>query len=178
MIHLRYIQPIWIVKYINEFEKVFKKGKIVSLGSALQSGNSRILRLMHRFSDVEKIKESFSRIKNACPDLLIATECINGFPTETLEEVKDTLNIIKETGFDLGYIIPFSCRPGIKAEKIEPKIPKEEILKRMKFVKEYLKELGYNSSTIKNYNILTFSKLSSKLIFDKATKSFCFSTIE
>jgi tRNA A37 methylthiotransferase MiaB len=178
MIHLRYIQPIWIVKYINEFEKVFRKGKIASLGSALQSGNSRILKLMHRFSDIEKIKDSFSKIKNAYPDLFIATEFINGFPTETFEELKDSLNIIKEIGFDWGYIIPFSCRPGTKAEKIEPKIPKEETLNRMKFVKEYLKKLGYNSSKIKNYNILTFSKISSNLIFDKDTKSFCFSTIE
>lgn len=178
MIHLRYIQPIWIVKHINKFEKVLRKGSIASLGSALQSGNSRILKLMNRFSDIEKIKDSFLKIKNANPNLLIATECINGFPSESLSELRDTLNLITEVDFDWGYIIPFSCRPHTKAENIEPKIPREEILRRMKYVKKYLNNNGYNSSTIKNYNILTFSKQSSNLKFNQGTKSFCFSTIE
>jgi len=178
MIHLRYIQPIWIVKHINEFEKVLRNCRIVSLGSALQSGNSRILKLMNRFSDIGKIKDSFLKIKNANPNLMIATECINGFPSESLDELRDTLKLIKEIDFDWGYIIPFSCRPHTKAENIEPKISRAEILKRMKYVKEYFKNNGYNSSTIKNYNILTFNKQSSNLKFNQGTKSFCFSTIE
>jgi len=177
-IHLRYIHPIWLVKYCNNFEKVLEKGKIKSLGSAIQSGNPRILKLMRRFSNVEKIKSSFSKIKDAYPCLLIVTECINGFPSETKEEFEETINVVKEISFDWGFIFPFSCRPGSKAEKIEPKVPKKEILYRMKYAKEYFKKIGYNSSSFKNQNILVFSKTSTKVKFDKGLKSFCFSTIE
>ena len=178
LVHLRYIHPVWLVKHCNSFVNVLKKGKIVSLGSAIQSGNPRILKLMHRYSDVKKIKDSFSKIKNAYPNLLIATECINGFPSETREEFEETLNVVNEIGFDWGFIFPFSCRPGSEAENIKSKIPKKEILNRIKHAREYLKKIGYGSSFIKNYYILTFSKISSDVKLDDGAKSFCFSTIE
>lgn len=177
-VHLRYIHPIWVVKHCNSFERVLKKGKIQSLGSAIQSGNLRILKLMHRFSDVEKIKDSFSKIKNTYPNLLIATECINGFPTETREEFEETLNVVKEIDFNWGFIFPFSCRPGSEAENLEPKVSKKEILDRMNFAGEYLKKIGYNSSSFKSHNILVFSKTSPDVKLDEGVKSFCFSTIE
>jgi len=178
LVHLRYIHPVWVVKHCNSFEKVLKKGKIRSLGSAIQSGNPRILKLMHRFSDVEKIKSSFSKIKNVYPDLLIATECINGFPSETREEFEETLNVVKEIGFDWGFIFPFSCRPGSEAENIEPKVSKKEILDRMKHSGDCFKKIGYNSSSFKNHNILVFSKTSMGVKLDEGVKSFCFSTVE
>jgi len=157
---------------------VLKKGKIVSLESAIQSGNPRILKLMHRFPDVKKIKESFSKLKNAYPNLLISTECINGFPSETREEFEETLNVVKDIGFDWGFIFPFSCRPGSEAENIEPKVSKKEILNRMNYARNYLKTIGYNSSSFKNLNILAFSKSSTDVKLDEGAKSFCVSTIE
>jgi tRNA A37 methylthiotransferase MiaB len=177
-IHLRYIHPVWLVKHCSSFEKVLSKGKIKSLGSAIQSGNPRILRLMHRFSDVKQIKSAFSKLRNAYPNLLIATECINGFPTETKEDFEDTLNVINEISFNWGFIFPFSLRPGSAAEKIEPKVPQHEILNRMNFAHEYFKNTSYNSSSFKNHNILVFSKTSKNLKLDNGLKSFCYSTIE
>ncbi|UCF50508.1 MAG: radical SAM protein [Thermoplasmatales archaeon] len=177
-VHLRYIHPTWIVKYCKNFEKILKKGKIKSLGSAIQSGSPRILRLMHRFSDVEKIKSSFSKIKNAYPKLLIATECINGFPSETEEDFKETIKVVNEISFDWGFVFPFSCRPGSLAEKIEPKVSNKEILERMKLAGEYFNKIGYNSSSFKNHDILVFSKTSTDAKLDEGLKSFCFSTIE
>jgi len=176
-VHLRYIHPIWLVKYDDSFGKVLKKGKIQSLGSAIQSGSPRILKLMHRFSDVEKIKNSFYKIKKAYLNLLIATECINGFPTETKEEFEETINVVKEIDFNWGFIFPFSCRPGSEAWNLEPKVPKKEILNRMKYARKYLKT-GYNSSLFRDHNILAFSKISSNVKLDEGAKSFCFSTIE
>ncbi len=177
-LHLRYIHPIWLVKYVESFEKVLKKGKVKSLGSAIQSGNPRILKLMNRFYDVEKIKDTFSRIKKAYPNILLTTECINGFPTETKDEFESTLDHINEIGFNWGFIFPFSSRPGSEAYNIEPKVPQKEILHRMKYAKRYLKTVGYNSSFFKKCDILVFSKTSSDINFDEGTKSFCFSTVE
>jgi tRNA-2-methylthio-N6-dimethylallyladenosine synthase len=108
----------------------------------------------------------------------VATECINGFPTETKEEFQSTLDFIKEVGFDWGFIFPFSARRGSESEKIEPKVPEEEILVRMKYARDYLKKIGYNSSTFKKHNILAFSKDSFDVKLDEGVKSFCFSTID
>ena len=77
------------------------------------------------------------KIKNAYPKLLIATECINGFPSETKEDFKETIKVVIEISFDWGFVFPFSCRPGSLAEKIEPKVSNNEILDRMEFAGEY-----------------------------------------
>ncbi|KYK21982.1 hypothetical protein AYK24_02975 [Thermoplasmatales archaeon SG8-52-4] len=177
-IHLRYVHPVWIVKYNNSFDKIIKKGKIISIGSAIQSGNPRILSLMHRFSDIDKIKKSFSIIKNANPGIYLSTECINGFPTETFEEFNDTLTAIKEINFDWGFIFPFSSRPKSEAENINPKVSDKKITIRMKYAFQYLKKIDYNCGFFKNHNILVFSKTNSVLKLNKETRAFCFSTIE
>ena len=51
---------------------------------------------MHRYSNIEKIKEAFFRLKKAYPPLLLETEIIVGFPTETFEEFLDSLRAIEE----------------------------------------------------------------------------------
>ena len=174
-IHIRNIHPVWVVKYIDPLESILKRNKIQGFGSSIQSGNPRILKLMHRFSDVKKMEEAFCRLREACPDLMLVTECINGFPTETREEFKETLDFIKEIDFSLGYIFPFSSRPGTFAESLEPKISNDEIILRMKYAKRYLRKAGYNTLFLKRHNIMVFSKKFSTL--DEGAKSFCLSTI-
>ena len=155
-----------------------KKGKIQGFGCSIQSGNPRVLKLMQRYSDTEKITNTFYDLLDSYPNLIFATECINGFPTETKEEFKNTLDFIKDVNFSLGYIFPFSCRPDTIAEKLEPKVTNDEILSRMKYAKHYLKDIGYNTSILKNYNILIFYKPSLTFKVDNRTKSFCLSTID
>lgn len=177
-IFIRNIHPIWVVKYIDHLEELLKKDKIRGIGCSIQSGNQRILQLMRRFSDTEKMKDAFYKLHEASTDILLATECINGFPTETREEFKETLDFIKEVDFDLGYIFPFSSRPGSIADQLEPKIEHDEILVRMKYAKEFLGKIGYNNSFLKNHKILFFSKTSRLLKLDDGAKSFCLSTID
>ena len=107
-------------------EEIVKRGKITILNCHIQSGNNRILKLMKRYSDTEKIKDAFLRLKKAFPKLIIDTDVIAGFPTETEEEFKDSLNFIKSTNLDMGLMIGFSCKSGTEAEDIKPKIPKDK----------------------------------------------------
>ena len=67
---------------------------------------------MNHYSDTEKIKEAFYKLFKACSDLILATECINGFQTETREEFKETLNFIKEINFSLG--LSYLFHPDLK----------------------------------------------------------------
>ena len=61
------LNPKWIVKYVEELEGVLKKQKIASITIPIQSGNNRILKLMNRYSNVEKIKNSILRLKESFP---------------------------------------------------------------------------------------------------------------
>jgi len=139
------LNPRWLVKYIDEIEEILKRGKIKCLNMPIQSGNSRVLKLMNRFYDIDKIRDAYIGVKKAYPDLSTLTHCIVGFPTEKEEEFKNTLEFIKETEIDVGYLIPMSIRPNTRAESIEPKIPMEEITRRIEYGKKYLRHLGYKT---------------------------------
>jgi ribosomal protein S12 methylthiotransferase len=155
-INIYALNPNWVVRYIDELEEIVKKGKIKAICIPFQSGNNRILQNMNRYSDVNKIKSAFIRIKNAYPDISLATHCIVGFPSETKQEFKDTLDFIKETELDLGVILPISIREDTSAEKIEPKVSKEEMSKRLIFAQKYLRNSGYKTPKVKS--ILYFRK--------------------
>ncbi len=141
---VHYIHPGWVVKYTNELADILKREKIKRLGSSIQSGNPRILELMNRYHNTDKMKEAYHKLKEAYPSLILETESICGFPTETRDEFIDTLNFIKDVRFDWGVIFPFSSKKGAEADKIEPKVPQNEIMERMKYAKKFLKKNGYD----------------------------------
>lgn len=144
-INIYALNPNWVVKYIDELEEIVKKGKIKAICIPIQSGNNRILKHMNRYSDVKKIKSTFIRLKKAYPDLSLATHCIVGFPSETDQEFKETLDFIKATDLDLGQIISMSIRADTEAENIEPKVSREEISKRLSSAQKYLRNSGYKT---------------------------------
>ncbi len=151
------LHPQWVIRYINELEQILKRQKITHLAILIQSANKRILNLMNRYSDAEKMRDTFLRLKNFYPNLMIHTHCLLGFPSETKEEFKETLDFIAEVGF-VGFIFLFSLRPGTKANDIEPKISENEMIKRLKYAKRFL--------TKKGYNVICFPKIHF-FIFDK-----------
>ena len=156
-IAIRNLHPRWVVKYIDELEKILQSGKIVSIDIPLQSSSSRILKLMNRYSNTKKIEEAIFRLKNASPKTKLNSHLILGFPTETEEDFKETLDFVKKTDI-CGYFLPFSCKKGSKAEEIKPKITKEEMLKRKKIAKKILKRSGYIAITTRRARFLIFEK--------------------
>lgn len=156
------LHPRWVVKYIDDLEKIFKRYKIIHLDIPIQSTSSRILKLMHRYSDVEKVKETTLRLKKACPDIVINTTYLLGFPTETEDEMKQTLSFIKEVDFNEGTVFRFSCKTGTEAENIEPKISDEELYKRMIYAKKYIRKSGYKIIYKSKTHFFTFNKKNNK----------------
>lgn len=143
-IFLEDFNPVWIVKYINELEEIFKNKKISGILCPIQSGSSRILKLMNRFSDVNKIRESYAQLKKSNPNLIIITHILVGFPTETEDDLNRTFSFVTDDIFDSGQFFEFSCVPNTEAEKIEPKIPNDVLHQRLKKQIKMLKKQGYN----------------------------------
>jgi len=83
----------------------------------IQSGNSRILKLMNRTYDRDWYMNRVKMIRNIIPDIGLSTDIISGFCSETEEEHQDTLSIIKEVGFNYAYMFMYSERPGTAAAK-------------------------------------------------------------
>jgi threonylcarbamoyladenosine tRNA methylthiotransferase CDKAL1 len=156
-IAIQNLNPVWIVRYIDDLEKILKRQKIKIIEIPIQSGSSRLLHLMNRYSDVGKTKDALLRMKKSYPSLWMYTHYMMGFPTETDGEVQESLSFIKESRFNEGYIFPFSCKSGSRAEKIKPFISEEEISERFMFIKKSLKNAGYKISFLPSMGCYIFN---------------------
>lgn len=87
-----------------------------------QSGNSRVLEMMNRGYTREEYLEKIAMIKKAIPNVVLSTDIIVGFPTETEEEFQDTMSMVKEVGFETIYAFNYSPRPMTKAARFEGQI--------------------------------------------------------
>lgn len=157
-ISILHLNPRWAVKYVDDLQKILKRNKIVSLGIPIQSGSRRILKLMNRYYDVQNMKDAFIKIRNSSPDLLLTTTYIIGFPSETRDDFKETLNFIFDTNFNSGLIYKFSLKKGTAAEDIQPKISTNELSFRMDYAKRFLVKNGYK---------VFYSKKKNSIIFDR-----------
>ena len=116
----------------------------------VQSGSDRILKLMNRQHTVAQYKKLIDDIKMLIPDIGISQDMITGFPTETEEDHKATLDLMKYVKYDYGFMFYYSERPGTMAErKMEDDIPLETKKRRLQEVIDMQRELSRDN--LKNY---------------------------
>ncbi len=90
----------------------------------VQSGNSRVLKLMNRTYDRPWYDAKVKRIYEIIPDCAISSDIITGFCTETEEEHQDSLSVIEFARYSMSYMFFYSERPGtLAARKYEDDIP-------------------------------------------------------
>ncbi len=83
----------------------------------VQSGNTRILKLMNRTYTADWYKAKFDRIREIMPECAVSTDIITGFCSETDEEHHDTLAMIDYCKYDFTYQFKYSERSGTAAHK-------------------------------------------------------------
>jgi len=83
----------------------------------MQSGNSRVLKMMNRTYDREWYKMRLNKIREVIPDCGISTDIITGFCTETEEEHHDTLSLFDYGKFDFAFMYKYSERSGTLAAR-------------------------------------------------------------
>jgi len=94
----------------------------------LQSGSSRLLKLMNRKYDKERYLEQIEMIRRILPDVSITTDIIVGFPGETEEDFQETLDVVRKAKFDSAYTFIYSKRTGTPAASMDNQVP-EDIVK-------------------------------------------------
>ena len=83
----------------------------------VQSGSSRILKLMNRGYDRKKYLRLINNIKNRIPDCAISMDMITGFCSETEKDHQETLNLMDNVKYDFGYMFKYSERPNTPAQR-------------------------------------------------------------
>ena len=116
----------------DELIEVMKSSdKICShLHLPLQSGSSRILKVMNRKYTKEQFLELADKIRAAIPKISLTTDIIVGFPGETEEDFEETLDVVRKVRFDSAFTFIYSKRTGTPAAKMEDQVPEDVIKAR------------------------------------------------
>ena len=93
----------------------------------LQSGSSRILKRMNRRYTKEEFLELALKLRKELPDVALTTDIIVGFPGETYEDIKETLDVIEKVQFDNAFTFIYSKRTGTPAASMPDQVAEADI---------------------------------------------------
>ncbi len=108
----------------------------------LQSGSSRILKIMNRHYDKEHYLELVRKIKEAVPDMAITTDIIVGFPGETEEDFEETMDVVRRVEYDSAFTFIYSKRTGTPAAAMEEQVPEDVVKARFDRLLNLVQEIS------------------------------------
>ena len=129
-----------LIDTIAECEKVTRHFHL-----PVQSGSSRILKLMNRSYTREHYLELINYAKEHIPDVALTSDIIVGFPGETYEDFQETLSLIREVKYDSLFTFIYSPRKGTKAAEMPDPISQEEKGRWFRELLEVQGEIGCSS---------------------------------
>ncbi|HZB85167.1 MAG TPA: tRNA (N6-isopentenyl adenosine(37)-C2)-methylthiotransferase MiaB [Gaiellaceae bacterium] len=113
----------------------------------LQSGSTRILKVMRRTYGRERYLELVGRMRAAIPDLALTTDLIVGFPGETDADFRETLEVVEEVGFDGAFTFVFSPRQGTEAATMPEQVPEPVKHERIEQLVELVQRVAHTRNT-------------------------------
>jgi len=135
-VRLGMANPNHVLENLDELVEVFKDDKMFKfLHIPIQSGSNSVLEKMSRKYTVEEFKNIVEKFRVEMPLISISTDVICGFPEETDEQFKETVELIKWLKPDVLNLSKFWLRPGTKAEFME-QVPGEIIKERTRHLAE------------------------------------------
>jgi tRNA-2-methylthio-N6-dimethylallyladenosine synthase len=108
----------------------------------LQSGSTRVLKSMRRTYTRERYVALVGRLRDAIPDLALGTDIIIGFPGETEDDFRETLEAVDEVGFDSAFTFVYSPRAGTEAAEMADQVPDEVKRDRMERLVEVVQRVA------------------------------------
>jgi tRNA-2-methylthio-N6-dimethylallyladenosine synthase len=89
----------------------------------LQSGSTRVLKAMKRPYTRERYLDRVAQIREHVPDVALTTDIIVGFPGETEDDFKETLEVVEQVRYDSAFTFIFSPRRGTVAADLPGQLP-------------------------------------------------------
>ncbi len=155
--HLR-ISSIEITELDDDFFKLLENDVLCNhLHIPLQSGSKNILKAMNRKYTKEEFLQMVNKIRSIRPDISLTTDLIVGFPGETDDDFKETMEFLRVLNFSKIHVFPYSKRNGTKAARMDNQIDDATKKERVKQVLE-LSSIGekeyFNKFIDKNVEVL------------------------
>lgn len=130
------------------------------LDMPLQHASDNMLKAMRRQSTRKEMEELIAAIREKNPNICLRTTLIAGFPGETLQDVEELKDFLREQRFDRVGIFPYSHEEGTSAGELEDDVPAEEKERRAQEIMELQSEISYEKNQEKIGQIL-------KVLIDK-----------
>lgn len=118
------MNPIYLRPMLPSLIERFRSDKVFRfLHLPVQAGSDEVLRRMKRGHDSSLFLKFVENFRNAIPEMTLSTDVIVGYPEETEEDFKKTIEILEKARPDVVNISRFFARPGTEAEKLSPLPP-------------------------------------------------------
>jgi tRNA-2-methylthio-N6-dimethylallyladenosine synthase len=140
------IPGLWRVRFTTSHPKDFSPELIEvmtqvpqvmeSLHLPAQSGSNRMLKAMNRRYTREHYLKRVELLKNNSQIVALGTDLIVGFPGETEDDFRDTLELVRQVRYDYSYSFKYSDRPFAKAADFGDKVPEEVKSERLARLQE------------------------------------------
>ena len=105
----------------------------------VQSGSTKILKAMNRRYTKEDYLALVDKIRAKLPDVSLTTDIMVGFPGETVEDIEDTIDVVKYAKYDQAFTFIYSVRTGTPAAKME-QLPADFVNENFNKVLEVVRE--------------------------------------
>ena len=139
------------VKFTTSFPRDFKDDIVDAIEEhenlcnwvhlPVQSGSDRVLKAMRRLHTVDSYKKKIDRIRSSPKEIASTTDIIVGFPGETDDDFRETVELVEYCGFDSAYIFKYSPRPGTPAFEMADNVSEAEKTSRFLELERVQKEV-------------------------------------
>lgn len=120
---LHYVYPY---PHVDDTVPLMAEGKILPyLDIPFQHASPRVLKLMKRPGAIDKTRERIHRWRDICPDIVIRSTFIVGFPGETESEFEELLDFLREVRLDRVGAFAYSPVDGAAANDLPDPVPEE-----------------------------------------------------
>lgn len=114
----------------------------------LQSGSDKVLKDMRRSYRQKKFLGIIERVRAAMPEAAITTDIIVGFPGETEEDFRATLDVVREARFSGAFTFQYSKRPGTPAAVLDDQVPPDVVRDRYERLVALVNEIAWEENKL------------------------------
>jgi len=151
------VEGIDRIRFTSPHPKDFRRDVIATMAECaavcehahlpLQSGSSRVLKAMRRTYSRERYLRLVDDLRAGIPDLALTTDIIVGFPGESEDDFRETLEVVQEVGFDGAFTFVYSPRAGTEAAAMPDQVPDDVKRDRIKRLVEVVQRVAAERNT-------------------------------
>jgi tRNA A37 methylthiotransferase MiaB len=140
--HIREIHPRHLVKQHEQLLQLPRFSSVAGILCPVQSGSDRILGLMQRHHTSSDLLLAIQHLRDQHPDLELSTQIIVGFPSETEDDLAQTLELVRAARFNSVVVFPYDDKQDAASSRLPGKIVDKEIRRRTRAAIRFFRRQG------------------------------------